>query len=190
MKYIFLLLTLFSLNLSGAQRQESVKQANIVWSEGFSLNLNEKGFKSSEGLSVFGSFSLNNERFRSIDMWEHIKFSMHDIILARKDFTIYILDLRKEKKIGEFKVPSRGTPRFIKVEPNENGTTNLRVMFRILPKAEPIKKPQTIDKNSTKEDKYKRPVVRRRVGRPGPLINEIFVYKDGLYSLKKRESLD
>jgi hypothetical protein len=87
------------------------------------------------------------------------------MLLVRHKYTVYIVDLKKEKMIGQFTIPSRGTPRFVKIEPHENGYTSLKVTFHVLPK------PRTM---------------KEKGGRPGPLITRIMIYKDGKYLPLKR----
>ena len=167
MKYIFILVLCLQLQLYATEHSHEVSKANISWGENLNLTLDENGFSTTtKGLRVFGSFSLKDEDFRSILLYKNLRFPKHNMILVRHNYTIYILDLNKEEMIGEFKIPSRGTPSFIKIEPNENGYTSLKTSFNILPK-EPSDKKQPI-------------------GRPGPRITTIMIYKDGKYiHLKK-----
>lgn len=150
---------------------ETPKTFHIQWGEGLNLELTKKGFKTTiEGLKVFGSFRLKDEDFRSIDRFNNLRFPLHPMLLVEYDHTIYILDTHKKEMIGQFKIPSRGSPRFVKIEPYKNGYTSLKVMFRILPTP------------TEEENKIK------YVGRPGPLITTIMVYEGGKYIyLKEKE---
>jgi hypothetical protein len=134
---------------------------HIQWGEGLNLSLTKEGFRTTnKGLGVIGSFRLKDEKFRSVKLSNIIRFPQHNMLLVKK-----------EKMIGQFKIPSRGTPRFVKIEPHENGYTSLKVMFNVLPKPR------------TKEEKGKKI---RPIGRPGPLITRIMIYKEGKYLPLKR----
>lgn len=146
------------------------KKFQIQWGEGLNLKLTKEGLKTTiNGLKVFGSFTLKDEGFRSADRVKNLRFPLHPILLVEYDHTIYILDGNKEEMIGQFKIPSMGSPRFIKIEPYENGYTSLKVMFRMLP----------TPTEAENKKKY--------VGRPGPLITTIMVYQDGKYIPLKRK---
>ncbi len=174
MRILLLTFIFFQFQLFGLEKHEPVKQAHIQWGEGLNLNLDKEGFRTTtEGLRVFGSFHSKREQFRSVNMMTRIRFPLHNMLLVRHNYTVYILDLKKEEMIGQFRIPSRGTPRFLKIEPYENGYTSLKVMFRMLPRAR------------TEEEKKQK--IRRPIGRPGPLITRVMIYKDGKYLPLKRK---
>lgn len=151
------------------------KDIHIQWGEGLNLDLKKEGFRTTtKGLRVFASFRLKDEQFRSVKLTDSIRYPLHNMLLVRHKYTVYILDLKKEEMIGQFKIPSRGTPRFVKIEPHENGYTSLKVMFRMLPRAR------------TEEEKKQKII--RPIGRPGPLITKIMVYRDGKYIHQKRKN--
>jgi len=146
---------------------------HIQWGEGLNLDLKKEGLRTTtEGLRVFGSFRLKDEQFRSVKLTGSIRYPLHNMLLVRHNNIVYIIDLKKEEMIGQFKIPSRGTPRFLKIEPYENGYTSLKVMFRMLPRAR-------------MEEEKKQNII--RIGRPGPLITKIMIYKDGKYFPLKRK---
>ena len=165
MRLIFLLFILLQCQLIAVEKTEPVQKSGVRWGDGMYLSLGKDGFKSSKGTRVFASFSLQREHFRSVSLSDRISFPLHDLVLVFHEYTIYILDLRKGEMLGHFKIPSRGTPRFIKIEPYENGYTSLKVMFRMLPR------------ERTEEEKK----ARKPIGRPGPLITKVIIYKDGKY---------
>ncbi len=140
-----------------------VKTSYIEWGDNLHIKLDEKGFHTAEGLHVFGSFSLKDKDFRSIEIARSIHHPLHAYALAYSQYTVYILDLEHEKMIGSFNLPERGTPRFIKIEPDNNGQTTLRTVFTILPS----------------------PGTR---GRPGPPIHQVMIYEDGKFLNNKRKS--
>ncbi len=135
-----------------------VNSAHIQWDENLSVTLDSTGLRGSNGIRVFGSFNLKGEDFRSISFRaKEIKFPKHNIILARKDYTIYILDLEKEEKIGQFKIPSSGTPRTLEIQRDNYCFTMLRSTFRMLSKKG------------------------NKVSKPGPKITQTMVYRNGKY---------
>ena len=170
MRFILLLFLLLPLESFAVKQDEVVKRASIRWGDHLYLTLNEKGFRSSKGARVFASFALQNDFFRSVSIHDRISFPLHNIVLLSHEYTIYILNLKKREKIGQFKIPSRGTPRFIKIEPYKNGYTSLKVMFRMLPRER-----TAIEKSQ-----------RKPIGRPGPLITKVIIYKDGSYQYLKK----
>ena len=175
MKHILILLLCLQLQLFAVEKREPLLKANIQWGEDLNLYLSKEGFRTTvKGLKVFGSFNLKDEQFRSVKLTNSIRYPLHNMLLVRHNYTVYILDLKKDEMIGQFRIPSRGTPRFVKIEPHENGYTSLKVMFRILPRAR------------TEEEKEKK--IRPR-GRPGPLITKVMIYKDGKYLPLKRKGI-
>lgn len=174
MRILLLTFIFLQFQLFGLEKHEPFKQANIQWGESLNLNLDKEGFRTTtEGLRVFGSFRLKDEQFRSVNMRKSIRFPLHSMVLVCHNYIVYILDLKKEEMIGQFKVPSRGTPRFVKIEPHENGYTSLKVMFRMLPRA--------------RTEKEKKQKIRQPIGRPGPLITRVMIYKNEKYLPLKRK---
>ena len=167
MRIALLIFIFLQFQLYGFEKYEPMNKVTIKWGEGLNLSLTKEGFRTTnKGLGVLGSFRLKNEKFRSVKLSKIIRFPQHNMLLVLHKYTVYILDLKKEKMIGQFKIPSRGTPRFLKIEPHENGYTSLKVTFHVLPKPR------------TKEEKGNNT---RPIGRPGPLITRIMIYKDGKY---------
>jgi len=163
MKYILLLLLLVNTQAFALKKASMFFDAYILWDKELYIKLSPSRLEHSKDLNIFGSFSLKRDRFRSIELRNRsIKYPRYEVLLAQKGTTVYILDLSTEKLIGQFELPLRGAPRFIKIEPNDESLTNLRYHFRRLPKKG-----------------YK--------GRPGPLIEKIFVYKNGQYSEHKKD---
>ncbi len=136
-----------------------IAKASISWGDTLFVTLDAQGLHCSDGVHVFASFELKDERFRSADISKIIHYPLHPYLLAYHQHTIYILDLQREKMIGRLALPKRGTPRFIKIEPHKNGFTSLRAVFSILPP------PGT-------------------QGRPGPPIHKTLIYHQGEFVLK------
>ena len=152
--YKFLFLFLLTSQYGNAQLPP---KPFIVWGDKLSLYYNCSGFYSRYGLYITASFSLKNEKRRSLRFYSlPIGEPKHAIVLVPKDGTFYILNLNTKKLIGQFTLPSRGAPKYIHLSPDENGFTKINYEFRILP-----------------------PKGTR--GRPGPLIEVELIYKDGMY---------
>jgi len=162
---------LFSFQLSAAS---ALTKADIKWEDGYFVRLDKNGFSTSKGMKVIGSFSYKGDRSRSIGLRESIIYPLHPLILVRQGYTIYILDLEREKKIGQFNIPSTGTPHDVKIKPDQNGMTTLRTVFNILPSEDEM---YTIDPVSG--ERIRKPF------RPGPLIEQVLIYQNGEYIYKK-----
>lgn len=165
----------------------SITKADIHFADSLHVTLDENGFKTN-GVKIFGSFSLQNEESRIIYRYKEIKFPQHEIVLAQKDYTIYILDLQKEKMIGKFKIPSRGSPKYVKVFTDENGFTSLQVQFRILPvpKYKLVKEVVGYNEDGSKIIKTVKRQVNTGSFRPGPLNTLKYVYLNGKYVYKRK----
>lgn len=144
------------------------KSASISWDKNLTVTLDSNGLTSSEGIRIIGSFNLKGEDFRTINLRvKNITFPIHNILLARKDYTIYILDIKKEEMIGHFRIPSRGTPRTLDIQRDNYNFTKIQTQFRMLP--------------TQKKDGNK------KIGRPGPHITQVMVYRDGKYINEKND---
>lgn len=169
--------------LFSAQLPASMTNAKIYFADSLYIHLDKNGFKTN-GVKIFGSFKLKNEEAKRLDRGHVLQFPEHEIILAHKDYTIYILDLNREKMLGKFKIPSRGAPKYIDIIPEENGYASVNTKFRILPeppKYEIIKKVIGHDKNGTEIiQTLKQPVIQKNF-RPGPLIEVKQIYVNGKY---------
>lgn len=162
---------LISFQLSAAS---PLTKADIKWEDRHFVRLDKNGFSTSEGMQVIGSFSHKGDRFRSIGLRESVRYPLHPLILVRQGYTIYILDLKKEKKIGKFNIPSTGTPHDVKIEPDKNGMTTLKTVFHLLPSEDEM---YITDPVSGER--------KRKPFRPGPLIEQVLIYKNGEYVYKK-----
>ena len=152
------------------QKRENTipKHASISWDKNLSVTLDGDTLTNSENIRIIGSFNLEGEDFRTISLrTKNITFPLHNILLARKDYTVYILDIRKEAMIGQFNIPSRGTPRTLEIQRDNYNFTKIGTQFRMLPR----------QKNNTN----------KKVGRPGPLITQVMVYRDGKYINQKSD---
>jgi len=167
MKHLFLLCIFIQLQLFAVEKSLLTQDTYIQWDGNLSVTVDSSGIKSSKGLLVVGSFSLIGEHYRSVelDLRQSMHLPSHDMILVRKNKTLYILDMRKEKKIGEINLPERGIVETIEIKPNDDKVTTLSYFIPAVGYT-----------------------IGNKLARPGPPITKIWIYKDGKYIPETKKS--
>jgi hypothetical protein len=134
----------------------------IVWGDRQQAVIKHDTIELTKGLRLIGSFSLEEENQERIGLRGHGQVdTSKPFLLIREGYTVHILDVQRVAHIGRFSLPETGTPDYIELQADASGKTMLITKFRMLPP------PGTI-------------------GRPGPLIEQFLVFKDGRYTTDQR----
>jgi len=107
----------------------SLDETTIALNDTASVTLTDEGLKASKGVLILDTFSLKyspKQPYILLSRREVEKPSEH-ILLVRKGDCIYILDLKKEMKIGQFALKESENISYIALLEGTDGYTNLQI---------------------------------------------------------------
>jgi len=107
----------------------SLNHAYIEWGEGNWAKLDTQGLKASPDMLILDTFSLKYNENHPYIMLEERKVDTPSeyFLMVRKGLTVYILDLAKEIKIGQFTLAQHSTPSYVSLIKDEHGNTALQM---------------------------------------------------------------
>lgn len=107
----------------------SLDNISIELDESSSITLDEEGLHASNGILILDTFSLkyNPEQPYILLTSREVVYPSEHLLLVRKDNDIYILDLEKGLRLGQFKLTESNKPLYIALIKDTYGYTSLQI---------------------------------------------------------------